>query len=161
MLEIKKLYQEDAVAVREFVVGITNGEFGLGFQKHEQPDLYNLEQFYDNGGFWVARFNGRIAGTIGLQKISRDAIAMRHLFVVPEHRGQDSKIAYHLYRRFMMYAKISDYKKVFVWAPDIAVAAQAFLRRNGFIQLTDERLLPDCFTFPERESKIFVSEILI
>jgi len=161
MLSIKKLYEEDTIQVREFVLGIANGEFGLGFQPHEQPDLYMLEEFYDKGGFWIARYNGEIAGIIGLQRISRDVVAMRHLFVVPHHRGTQSRIAHHLYRQFLMYAKISDYRMIFVWAPDIAAAAQAFLERNGFVRVTDESLLPDCFTFPQRDSKIYASHILI
>lgn len=155
MLDIKLLYEEDAHAVRDFVLDITNNEFGLDFEPHEQPDLYNLEKCYAEGVFWIARYNGIIAGTIGLQKLNSNVAIVRHLYVKTEHRGTDDKIAQQLFKRMLMYAKVSNFKHIFLGTPEIAVASHQFFLRNGFSEMTDRTLFPSGYRYPDRNSKVF------
>lgn len=160
MLTIKQLYEEDSHAVRSFVLNIENDEFKLGFKPHEQPDLYNLDTFYENGGFWIARYNNVISGTIGLEPLTHETAVMRHLFVEKDHRGKETRIAQQLFRQLLMYAKISGYRNIYLNTPQIAVASQHFFLRNGFKEVTDNLKLPPEYKFADRDSKFYHLPIL-
>ncbi|MTH15861.1 GNAT family N-acetyltransferase [Flavobacterium sp. LC2016-01] len=160
MLTIKQLYEEDSQAVRAFVLNIENDEFKLDFEPHEQPDLYNLDTFYEEGGFWIARYDDVISGTIGLQPLSSETAVIRHLFVEKEHRGKETRIAQQLFRQLLMYAKVSGYRNIYLHTPEIAVASQHFFLRNGFQQINDPLEFPTEYKFADRNSKLYHLRIL-
>lgn len=160
MLTIKQLHEEDSQAVREFVLNIENDEFKLGFEPHEQPDLYSLDTFYENGGFWIARCNNVISGTIGLEPLNHEVAVMRHLFVEKQHRGSETKVAQQLFRQLLVYAKISGYRSIYLNTPEIALASHRFFLRNGFKEIHDILQLPRGYKFADRNSKLYHLPIL-
>lgn len=154
MVEIIEFNKTDQSMIRDFVLGIQNGEFNLGFTQAEQPDLIDTEKFYQNGNFWTARINGEIVGTIGLQNLDNHNGVLRKMFVRKDYRGSDLKIAQLLFDTLTAFSLSIDLKLIWLDTPAIAVASHSFYERNGF-QQTDKLNLPENYVFPDKNSKIY------
>src|SRR4029078_10000551 len=61
----------DQRGVVNVILPIQQQEFGIAIAEADQPDLANVKEFYQtgSGGFWVARSNDEIVGTVGLKDI--------------------------------------------------------------------------------------------
>lgn len=138
----------------DFVLGIQNGEFGLGFKKDEQQDLMDTAKFYNGGGFWIAQINAEIVGCIGLQKLNSECGILRKMFVKKELRGNELKIAQHLFEHLLDNARKLGFKNIYLDTPSVAKASHRFYQKNGFVELSQERI-PEGYSFPDRNSKIF------
>jgi hypothetical protein len=97
MVTIDKFETKDQAEVKHFVLTIQNQEFQLGFGEMDQPDLLDTEGFYAGGGFWVAKIEQEIVGTIGLQYVDSQNSVLRKMFVKKEHRGPILNIAQTLF----------------------------------------------------------------
>jgi N-acetylglutamate synthase-like GNAT family acetyltransferase len=146
-----KRYQDE---LAEFVLQIQNNEFNLGFTRNEQPDLINTEEFYKNGGFWIARIEGGIIGSIGLEKIDSENGIVRKLFVKKEFRGDGSLIAQKLYNLLISRAKEIGFNKILLDTPSVAKASHRFYEKNGFIKLNQNEI-PKYYKYPDRNSLIY------
>ncbi|RZJ23655.1 MAG: N-acetyltransferase [Acinetobacter sp.] len=156
---IKKLHKQDEIQVRDFVLGIQNGEFGLGFLPEEQPDLMNTSEYYRSGGFWIAKIRNQICGTIGLQKIDSQNGVLRKMFVEKAFRGPRMGIAQNLFDKLKSSALEKNLKFIFLDTPAIAQASHKFYLRNGFQEIGRDYPLPTEYKYPDRDSKIFLLEL--
>jgi hypothetical protein len=61
----------DQQGVLDVILPIQQREFGIPITEADQPDLTDIPEFYQSGagGFWVARSNGEVVGTVGLKDI--------------------------------------------------------------------------------------------
>lgn len=151
---IKNLEHRQQSELREFVLGIQNGEFGLGFREEEQLDLLDTFDFYKDGGFWIAEFDGKIIGCIGLQKLNSTLGVLRKLFVQKELRGKELNIAQKLFDKLINEANSLGLEKILLDTPAVAEASHRFYQRNGFREIGRAEI-PDGYVFPDRNSKIF------
>ena len=73
----------DTEGVLALILSIQRDEFGIPISAADQPDLQAIPDFYQQGlgGFWVAKQDGRIVGTIGLKDIGHAQAALRKMFV--------------------------------------------------------------------------------
>ena len=144
--------QQDALA--SFVLGIQNGEFGLGFTAEEQPDLRDTSSFYKGGGFWTAIHENRVVGCIGLQRLNADYGVLRKLFVAKAFRGGAFKLADKLFLKLRTRATEVGLKKILLDTPSVARASHRFYEKNGFVEIrkTD---IPKGYSYPDRDSRIF------
>lgn len=73
-------YQSEVV---DLIIHIQQKEYNVPITKEEQPDLQEIEQFYqrDNGSFWVATHDGKVVGTVALLDIGNQQVALRKMFV--------------------------------------------------------------------------------
>ncbi|SFI05244.1 GNAT family N-acetyltransferase [Halpernia frigidisoli] len=154
MFEIKKFEVKDQNQVREFVLNIQNNEFNLGFEAAEQPDLIDIEKFYKSGGFWTAKINNTIVGTIGLQITNEKNGILRKMFVQNELRGKEFHLAQKLFNTLIKFAKNKEINTLWLDTPKIATASHKFYIRNGFEQSFNENLPMD-YVFPDRNSMIY------
>jgi N-acetylglutamate synthase-like GNAT family acetyltransferase len=138
----------------DFVLGIQNGEFGLGFKDDEQIDLINTSEFYKDGGFWIAEIDNKIIGCIGLQKLNSKTGVLRKMFVQKELRGKELNIAQNLFDKLKDEAINLGFEKLLLDTPSVAEASHSFYRRNGFNEIGKAEI-PRDYTFPDRDSKIF------
>lgn len=145
--------------LRTFVLGIHNDEFGLGFKEDEQPDLIDTTDYYKGGGFWVAIFNHEIVGCIGLQKLDDKNAGLRKMFVQKKLRGSEFGIAQKLFDRLTKEASRLRFENIYLDTPSVALASHRFYQRNGFIEL-DKSEIPEGYTYPDRNSKIFKLELI-
>lgn len=154
MVEIMEFKAGDQSLVREFVLNIQNGEFGLAFTESDQPDLIDTEKFYHGGNFWTARINGEIVGTIGLQNLDNYNGVLRKMFVRQDYRGTELMIAQLLFDALIAFSQSINLKVIWLDTPGIAVASHRFYEKNGFKQ-TDKLNLPEKYVFPDKNSKIY------
>lgn len=154
-MTIEPLLPADDAQVADFVLGIQNGEFNLGFAPHEQPDLLNLSGFYATGGFWVAKADGELVGTIGLQRLDEQTAILRKMFVKRELRGATLKVAQQLFDRLLAAAHQLRFRTIYLDTPAIAAASHRFYERNGFVQVIDKLTLPTAYRYPDRDSRVY------
>jgi N-acetylglutamate synthase-like GNAT family acetyltransferase len=154
-MTIEPLQSADNSQVAAFVLGIQNGEFNLGFAPHEQPDLLSLSEFYTAGGFWVAKVDGELVGTIGLQRLDEETAILRKMFVKRELRGATPKVAQHLFDRLLTTARQLRFRTIYLDTPAIASASHRFYERNGFVEVMDKLTLPTTYRYPDRDSRVY------
>jgi N-acetylglutamate synthase-like GNAT family acetyltransferase len=154
VIEIKAFDKSYQSIIREFVLNIQNIEFDLGFGEYEQPDLIDTEKFYQGGGFWTAKIEGNIVGTIGLQILDTQNAVLRKMFVKKELRGRELNIAQLLFDTLFEFAKKKSISTIWLDTPAVATASHKFYERNGFVQ-TDKQTLPEGYVFPDKDSKIY------
>lgn len=145
--------------VRDFVLSIQNTEFNLGFTDEEQPDLIDTAHFYREGGFWLAKENGQIVGTIGLQKLDANTGVLRKMFVLKECRSVKPSVAQLLFDTLVDEAHELGFETLYLDTPAIAVASHKFYERNGFVQI-DRPAAPSHYSFPDRDSKVYRRNLL-
>lgn len=153
-MTIKQFSVEQKAELNAFVLGIQNGEFGLGFTQKEQLDLINTTEFYKGGGFWIVELEHEIVGCIGLQKLSWDIGILRKMFVKKELRVTDLKIAQKLFDTLRLESQKIRFKSILLDTPAIAKASHRFYEKNGFLELNKSQI-PTEYKFPDRNSKIF------
>ena len=69
-------FQEEVV---DLIVHIQQKEYNVPITKEEQPDLLEIETFYqkDHGNFWIAIYDGKVVGTVALLDIENLQVALR------------------------------------------------------------------------------------
>ena len=154
MITIDRFQLKDQDQVKNFVLNIQNNEFNLGFSETDQPDLIDTAQFYRDGGFWTAKSQNEIVGTIGLQKIDADNAVLRKMFVKKELRGRELSIAQKLFDTLLEDAKMKGFQTIWLDTPAVATASHQFYERNGFVQ-SGKQNLPNGYVFPDKNSKIY------
>jgi len=154
MIEIEAFNRTDQSNIREFVLNIQNIEFNLGFDEDEQPDLIDTEKFYQGGGFWTAKKEGNIVGTIGIQILDKQNAVLRKMFVKKELRGKELNIAQLLFGTLYDFAKKKQINTLWLDTPAVATSSHKFYERNRFVK-TDKQNLPEGYAFPDKNSKIY------
>ena len=88
---VRSYQPEDVEQVVSLILPIQQEEFGVAITLEDQPDLQNIETFYQKvlGNFFVALHDNKIVGTIALLDIGNNQGAMRKFFVHPNFRGSD------------------------------------------------------------------------
>jgi hypothetical protein len=97
-LEIRSFEPRFGAAVRELIVSIQRGEFGIEITAEQQPDLFDVPGFYQArcGNFWVALAGECVVGTIALLDIGNGQGALRKMFVHRDFRGREAGAAQRL-----------------------------------------------------------------
>jgi N-acetylglutamate synthase-like GNAT family acetyltransferase len=152
---IVPLTKGEETELRVFALDIQNNEFKLNLTAEEQPDLIDPLYFYSGGGFWVAKEEAEIIGSIGLQKLNTEVGIMRKFFVKKELRGAYPSVAALLFDHFIQQAKDLKLKDIFLDTPAVAVASHRFYEKNSFVLINDYKKLPEGYSFPDRNSKVY------
>lgn len=86
-------FQEEVV---DLIVHIQQKEYNVSITKEEQPDLLEIETFYqkDHGNFWVAIYDGKVVGTVALLDIENHQVALRKMFVQKSFAERMGRITY-------------------------------------------------------------------
>ena len=96
-----------------------------------------------------------IVGSIGLQKLNIETGIMRKFFVKKELRGIYPSVAALLFHQFIQQAKDLKLKNIFLDTPAVAVASHRFYEKNGFVLINDYKILPNGYSFSDRNSKFY------
>ena len=94
--------------IANLVLSIQQVEFHLPITLADQPDLLDIQNFYQqgNGNFWCALDDDhRVIGTIALIDIGYQSGAIRKMFVHADHRGGETKVAQQLLHTLELWAK--------------------------------------------------------
>lgn len=146
IIEIEKYQKDYQEAVINLILNIQQDEYGIAITKEDQPDLFKIESFYQNGNgdFWVALHDSEVVGTISLVDIGNQQLALRKMFVKKAYRGKDYGTASHLLQTALEWAKERSITDIYLGTVPEFLAAHRFYEKNGFVQI-DSTQLPENF----------------
>ena len=146
-------FTDGVVAV---ILPIQQAEFDIPIKLEDQPDLLNIENFYQTGlgNFWVALADNEVVGTIGLLDIGQRQGALRKMFVKATHRGAHHGVAAALLQELLAWAKHKNYAEIFLGTTDKFHAAQRFYEKNDFCEI-EKNKLPKSFPIMQVDSKFY------
>ncbi len=123
--------------VLNVILPIQQREFDIPITEGDQPDLANIPGFYQTGtgGFWVARSNDRVVGTVGLKDIGQRQAALRKMFVAAPFRGREFGVAEKLLDALLAHARAKGVAEIFLGTTEKFLAAHRFYEKNGFSEL--------------------------
>jgi N-acetylglutamate synthase-like GNAT family acetyltransferase len=135
--------EKDVIAL---ILPIQREEFGIEITAEDQPDLMEIQSFYQtgNGDFWLARREGELVGTIGLKDIGNGEVALRKMFVAAPWRGRELGVAKQMVELIIQASKSRGIKRIYLGTTERFLAAHRFYEKHGFA-LVDQRELPASF----------------
>lgn len=133
-------------AIADLIIHIQQKEFNVPITIEDQPDLFNIQNFYytGGGGFWGAFVNNELVGTIALVKFTDSKAAIRKMFVKKEFRGKEFSIAQQLLTTLIEYCRDNGIDDLYLGTVSILEAALRFYEKNDFVRINKE-LLPKDF----------------
>jgi N-acetylglutamate synthase-like GNAT family acetyltransferase len=139
IIPFKKKYQQQ---VTDLIVGIQSGEFGVNITASDQPDLADIESFYqkNNGNFWIALKGDEVLGTASLTDINNKQVGLRKMFVKQGFRGQPLNIGQNLMDTVFQWCRDKSIKQIFLGTVPHYYAAHRFYEKNGFSRLEKIKL---------------------
>lgn len=139
---IKPIANEYENEAANLIINIQQNEFGVPITLEDQPDLFNIQNFYyvGGGGFWGAFINEELVGTIALVKFDDDVAAIRKMFVKKEYRGKEFSIAQQLLETLIAYSKENGIDDLYLGTVSILEAALRFYEKNDFVRIEKETL---------------------
>jgi GNAT superfamily N-acetyltransferase len=147
----------DQRGVLNVILPIQQLEFGIPVTEADQPDLANIPDFYQSGtgGFWVARAEDEVVGTVGLKDIGSRQAALRKMFVASPFRGREFGVAGKLLDALLAHARTHGVVEIFLGTTDKFLAAHRFYEKKGFEELPKAGL-PRAFPVMAVDSKFYV-----
>ncbi len=146
-------YQQGVV---DLILPIQNQEFGIAITAGQQPDLNEIESFYQRGlgDFWLALDEGKVVGCIGLKDIGQQQVALRKMFVASPFRGKEYGVANALLNTVLGHASQSKLSDIWLGTTDKFIAAHRFYEKNGFREV-DRQNLPTSFPLMSVDTKFY------
>jgi GNAT superfamily N-acetyltransferase len=146
----------DQQGVLDVILPIQQREFGIPITEADQPDLTDIPGFYQSGagGFWVARSNGEVVGTVGLKDIGSGQTALRKMFVAAPFRGRELGVAGKLLDELLAHARAKGVAEIFLGTTDKFLAAHRFYEKRNFRELPKAGL-PRTFPVMAVDSKFY------
>lgn len=142
--------------VIDLILPIQQIEFNVPVTLETQPDLQDIESFYQQKGgcFWGAVHEGEIIGTIALLNTGHHAGAIRKMFVKKEFRGKELGIAQRLLETLIDYCNAHGITDLYLGTVHILKAAHRFYERNGFVEIPADAL-PSYFPRMMADNKFY------
>jgi N-acetylglutamate synthase-like GNAT family acetyltransferase len=156
-IQIAAFSDTDQRGVVNVILPIQQQEFGIPITEADQPDLTNVPEFYQTGmgGFWVARSDDEVVGTVGLKDIGAGQAALRKMFVAAPFRGRELGVAGKLLDALLAHARARGIARIFLGTTDKFLAAHRFYEKKGFEELQKAEL-PKAFPVMAVDSKFYV-----
>ncbi len=159
-LQIVPFGRDHQQQVGALIISIQRDEFSIPITLEEQPDLFDVDNFYRHGrgDFWVALDGSAVVGTIALKDIGANHGALRKMFVHRDYRGAEKGVAAGLLKRLLDQAKERGFKHVYLGTTSAFKAAHRFYEKNGFTEIS-ERDLPLMFPRMKQDTKFYRIEL--
>jgi GNAT superfamily N-acetyltransferase len=132
----------DAPAIIE-LIGQVFAEYHFSWNPSlEVPDLFDLERRYggDAGGFWVARQDGRVVGSVGVERLPGGMAELHRLYLDASLRGRGVGRA--LVEAVLGWCRKAGIAHLVLWSDTRFDRAHRLYEGMGFTK-TGERTLPD------------------
>lgn len=155
-LQIVPFRREHQEQVGALIVAIQREEFAIPITLEEQPDLFDIDNFYRHGrgDFWVAVDDQHVVGTIALKDIGANQGALRKMFVHKDFRGAPKGIAVALLNHLLHEAKQRGFKHIYLGTTDAFKAAHRFYEKHGFGEIPEHHL-PAMFPRMKQDTKFY------
>lgn len=160
MVEIHTYSESDREEVINLVLHCQNDGTRPYVTVEDQPELLHIKEKYMAGGgnFWVAKENGKVAGSIGLMKFNNGIAILKKFFVYEAYRGTPHHLGSKLYAVLLDYAKTSGVEKLILDTPKNTDRAHDFYKKAGFTQIEKEEI-PIIYDYPYDDSDFFCLEL--
>jgi len=151
--EYSSPYKEQVIA---HILAIQRGEFNIAISREDQPDLDDIENFYQAGAgnFWLALVGGQIVGTVALIDIGNRQGALRKMFVSAAYRGAGHNTAGLLLNTLLSWAGEQGLREIYLGTTAKFIAAHRFYEKNAFAEIPKEDL-PAAFPVMKVDSKFY------
>ncbi|WP_343615961.1 GNAT family N-acetyltransferase [Flavobacterium sp.] len=135
-------YENEAA---NLIINIQQKEFNVPITLEDQPDLFNIQNFYyaSGGGFWGAFIDDELVGTIALIKFEKHKAAIRKMFVKKEFRGKEFSIAHKLLETLIEYCRENQIDDLYLGTITKLEAALRFYEKNNFVRIEKQTLPKD------------------
>jgi GNAT superfamily N-acetyltransferase len=125
------------------LIGRVFAEYGWVFAPAvELPDLLAFERHYapPHGAFWVVRLDGRIVGSVGVERLDGATAELHRLYLDADLRGRGTGRA--LVERVLDWCGENGVAHLVLWSDTRFEEAHRLYARMGFAR-TGERTLPE------------------
>lgn len=125
------------------LIGRVYAEYGFVFDPaSELPDLLAFERHYapPQGAFFVVRHEGKIVGSVGVERLDGAAAELHRLYLDARRRGQGTGRA--LVEEVLAWCRTRAVTRLVLWSDTRFGQAHRLYTRMHFRQ-TGERTLPD------------------
>lgn len=160
-IRVVKYAGEYAQEIRELILDIQRNEFNIPITIADQPDLGEIESFYQagNGNFWVAlNAEDRVIGTIASKDIGGGLVALRKLFVRRDYRGKPYGVARYLLDAMLSWSRGHGVSGIYLGTTDRYLAAHRFYEKSGFTRIEKESL-PESFPIMKVDSVFYARSL--
>jgi RimJ/RimL family protein N-acetyltransferase len=132
--EYSSEYQDQVV---DLILNIQQNEYNIPITKSDQPDLFTIGEFYQNGkgNFWVALIGDQVVGTISFLDIGNQQVALRKMFVDKDYWGTKYNTASLLLNNAIKWAHEKAIKAMYLGTTPQFLAAHRFYEKNGFTEI--------------------------
>jgi N-acetylglutamate synthase-like GNAT family acetyltransferase len=143
--------------IADLIIGIQQGEFNVPITLQDQPDLMNIENFYqiNNGNFWCALVDDKVVGTIALIDMGAGMACIRKMFVAANYRGQEHRVAHQLHDTMQAWCAAKGIVEVYLGTLDYLHAAIRFYTKKGYQAIVPENL-PSSFPRMPVDNRFFM-----
>jgi N-acetylglutamate synthase-like GNAT family acetyltransferase len=142
MIQVIPYLKKYHAGVVELITG-TQKEFEIPVTYEQQPDLHDIENFYQvgSGNFWVAVDDEKVVGTIALIDMGKNRGTIRKMFVDPAKRGKG--VALPLLEKLETWCVEKKIQTLFLGTTSKFLAAHRFYEKNGYSKIVVEQLPHD------------------
>jgi GNAT superfamily N-acetyltransferase len=108
----------------------------------EVPDLFDLEHHYggEAGAFWVARLDGRVVGSVGVERLADGRAELHRLYLDASLRGRG--VGRTLVEAVLGWCRAAGVARLTLWSDTRFDRAHRLYEGMGF-KKTGEREIPD------------------
>ncbi len=160
MITVEKFIDSDTQDVIDLVLHFQNDGSRPFVSVDDQPDLLHITEEYINKGgyFWVAKDDGKLAGTVGIIPYTDDVYVLKKFFVYEMYQGHPLHLGQKLFSLLLEFAKKKGAKKILLDTPRNTVRAHKFYERAGFKKVEREAV-PVKYKTPYEECDYFILEV--
>jgi putative acetyltransferase len=161
MFQIRPFQSKDQKSVIDLILTIQQHEFKVPVTLQDQPDLLQIEQFYQikRGNFWVAVTpNDEVIGSIALIDNGDTSATIRKMFVKAEYRGKLYGTGQKLYDLLERWAMDQGFQSLWLGTFDRLHAALRFYDKNGFVSV-DKGQLPPSFPIMSVDNRFYTKSL--
>lgn len=139
----------------DLILHIQNYEAKINLSLEEQPDLLDIQTYYQkNGGeFWLAVENDIVIGTLALMNMGNGNGVLKKAFVNKAYRKQG--ILSRLYKHLLDFAKKNNMKLLMFDTPSVAVNCHRFFEKAGYKRISRSEQ-PFDYDYPDRDSYLYL-----
>ena len=160
MIEIKQFIETDTKSLIALVLHCQNDGTRPLLSVDDQPELLRIKKEYiDSGGnFWVAKDDGKLAGSIGLMNKGKGLGILKKFFVYEPYRGSPHYLGRRLYAVLLNFARQHSFRQLILDTPKNTERAHRFYEKSGFRMITREEL-PVAYDYPYEDSDFFCLDL--
>ena len=159
MIAVVPFTPRHADGVVEVILPIQQSEFDIPVSLETQPDLRNIQDFYQHGvgNFWVALVDDEVVGTVALLDIGNNQAALRKMFVKAAYRGSEHSTAKRLLEALLQWSRERGVREIFLGTTAKFLGAHRFYAKNGFREIASSQL-PAGFPIMVVDTKFYCRE---